>query len=113
MTGPTQIRILALILGLWMALAPAVFAVPAVAMTSQTAMGGAPDMGGCDGCPETGLDTDGCAPTCLNVMLLATLAGEAVPPAWVEDGHWLGPRPVLSGLLSAPEPAPPKPVFFH
>jgi hypothetical protein len=110
MIGPTQCRILALVLGIWAALAPAVLVVPAAAMASQTSMAGEPRSGGCDGCPDTGPDPRNCVPMCLHVLPLATIAGNAAPAAMIGHDPWEAPRPAHSGRASGPELPPPKSV---
>jgi hypothetical protein len=99
-----------LLLGLWVALAPAVFAMPAAAMTVHTTIAGDADADGCEGCTEPEQDRRICALICLNAAQSAVLAEPGKLPAQVHDGREPPGQPVLAGRLPAPEPTPPKAV---
>jgi hypothetical protein len=110
MRNLTPKRFFALLLGLWVALAPAMFAVPATAMSVQTSMTDDAGSGGCDACPEDVAARGICLLMCLNAMLLAitTEPGRLVTDF---DGiHRPGRHPAMLGCLSTPDPAPPKAV---
>ena len=113
-------RIIVLFLGLWVALAPAVIAVPTAAMTMQMSMSDEGDKsndtgdtgsGCCDGCPDADTDRNVCASKCLNIVSLAIIAGLGkLDPAAFHDDQWTARDLILSGRSSAPDPAPPKPI---
>src|SRR3990172_8121669 len=72
----TPQRIIALALGSWMAFAPALHAVPmASIMTMQMSMSDGAGSGECNGCPDAGMDRDGCAVFCTNAIPFAIVAG--------------------------------------
>jgi hypothetical protein len=102
---------IALLLGLWVAFTPAVFAVPAAAMTVQMSTSNDAGSECCDNCPDTGADRNGCALVCLNVSPFATVAEHDNPsPGVFHMDHRLGRSLALSGRFSPPDPAPPKSV---
>jgi len=102
--------ILALFLGLWVALAPAIFAVPAGAIPVQMNMSGEAGPGGCDACPDGDAAQGFCKLLCLNVIQLATLTEAGGPGARIAAGHQPGRHLLLPGRHSTPDPAPPKAV---
>ena len=107
----TPNRIITLFLGLWVALAPAVFAVPAAAMTLQMSISDDAGSGCCDGCPDADADCNVCALMCLNLVPFATIAEHGkLGTAVLHDDHWPGRDLALLGRVSTPEPAPPKPI---
>jgi hypothetical protein len=105
----TPARIAALFLALWVALAPAVFAVPAAAMMSQMSMSSDPNSDGCDSCPDANANRSVCALVCVNAFLLATQAqfGNLVPVVFRDD-HPLSRDLARSGRTVTPDPPPPK-----
>lgn len=110
----TPTRIIALFLALWVALAPAVFAAPAAAMTLQMSMASDPDSAGCDSCPDAKANRGICALMCVNAFLFAATAkhGNLVLIA-VRDDHPLKRDLALSGRTVAPDPPPPKSVALR
>jgi hypothetical protein len=67
---------IALFLGLWIALAPALFAAPAAGLTLQMStvhVGGSND---CDCCSDAKHNRDLCASMCANVLPFATLESD-------------------------------------
>ena len=111
----TPTRIIALFLGLWVALAPAMYAVPAAAMTPQMIMSDdgddSADAGSncCDGCPDTAADRAVCALMCLNLVSFTAIADQGKPGrVFFREDHWPGRDQALSGFLSTPDPTPPK-----
>jgi len=103
-------RFFALFLGFWVALAPAVFALPAAAMTAQTGMSDDAGPSGDDCCPEEGMERGLCALMCLNTAQFATIEDPSKLPGKFGSGHELGHHPALLGRLLTPDPAPPNPV---
>ncbi len=103
-------RFIALFLGLWVVLAPAIFAIPAAAMAAQTSMSDDTGSGGCDGCPQGDADRSVCALMCLNLALFAITAESSELPTELGSGHDPGRYPTLLGRVSTPDTAPPKPV---
>jgi len=102
---------IALFLGLWVAFTPAVFAVPAAAMTMQMSMSTDVASDCCDNCPDTDANRNSCTSICLSVSLVATMAEHDNPsPAAFHMDYRPGRPLVLSGRLSPPDPAPPKSV---
>lgn len=110
MTGWRFGRLGVLLLGLWVALAPAVFAVPAAAMTLHTTIAGDAGAGDCDGCSQPEQDKDVCALMCLNAALSAVPVDPCKLPALGSDDGRPARHPALAGRLPIPEPAPPKAV---
>jgi hypothetical protein len=110
MRNLTPKRFIALLLGAWVALAPAMFAVPAAAMSVQTSMSDDAGSGGCDACPEGDVDRGICVLMCFNATLLATIAEPGKLDSGFDDSHEPGHHPALLGRLSTPDPAPPKAV---
>ena len=112
MTEWTPRRIIALLLGLWLALAPAVFVMPAAAMTLHMGMSSDSVAGGCDGCPEANTDGGFCALMCLNAALVATTTAGGELSHISRGEHWPPHRLVFVDHLATPDPGPPKPVFL-
>jgi len=104
-------RIFALLLGVWVALAPAMFAVPAAAMSVQTSTSDDAGSGGCDACPEGDVDRGICLQMCFNATLLATVLerGNKLSPI-AREGYRPERHPAMPGRLPAPDPVPPKAV---
>jgi hypothetical protein len=110
MMSLTANRILALFLGVWIALAPAAFAMPAAAMTVQTSMSGDAWAGGYDCCPEGDMERGPCALMCFNATLLATVPELGTLSSIAREEQRPARHPALLGRLSTPDPAPPKAV---
>ncbi len=106
----TSSRFFALFLGIWVALAPAVFAIPAAAMTVQTGMSDDAGPGGYDCCPEGDMERGLCSLMCFNATLLATLLERGTPSPITREEYRPARHPALLGRLSTPDPAPPKSV---
>jgi len=110
MKNLTPKRFFALLLGLWIALAPAVFAVPATAMSIQTSMSDDARSGGCDACPEGDAARGICELMCLNATLFAITTEPGRLVVDFDGIHRPGRHPAMLGRLSTPDPAPPKAV---
>ncbi len=106
----TSSRFFVLFLGFWVALAPAVFALPAAAMTLQTSMSNDAGLGGDDCCPEGDMERGLCALMCFNTTLLATVLERGTPSPIAREEYRPARHPALLGRLSTPDPAPPKAV---
>jgi hypothetical protein len=103
-------RIFAVLLGLWIALAPAVFAVSATTMPVQTSMSNDARPGACDACPEGDAERGICVLMCLNAALLAITTEPGGMVAGFGAIHQPARHAALRGRLSTPDPAPPKAV---
>ncbi len=103
-------RFFRLLLGLWVALAPAIFAVPATALPVQTSMSGDAGFNECDRCPEDEADSRICTLMCFNATLLATVLERGKLSSIVGEEYRPARHPALLGRLSTPDPAPPKVV---
>ena len=103
-------RIFAVFLGVWVALAPVMFAVPAAAMSVQTSMSDDAGPGGCDACPDNDAARDICKLMCLNALPLATITEQSRLDTDFDCLHRPGRHPAMLGRLSIPDPAPPKTV---
>jgi hypothetical protein len=103
----TPNQIVALILGLWLALAPAISAVSAVRMTASMSMLGESQSGHCQ-------DTDGKSSACALMCMNASSFAMTEPCEWradvVRDQYLPGRHLALSGRVSTPDPPPPKSI---
>ena len=108
----TPRRIIAHFLGLWVALAPAVFVVPAAAMTLHMGMSSGSGTGGCDGCPDAGTDGGFCALNCLNAAMAATTTAGGELSHVSQDERWPVHHLPFADHLATPDPGPPKSVFL-
>lgn len=107
MNAQPAFRVSALLLGIWLALTPAILAVPATGMIYHAGMteDAARD---CEPCPDTGMDREVCAFICLSAPPFAAphetddlLAAAGVRHRNKADSSWFG-------RLFTPDPAPPK-----
>lgn len=105
-------RILALFLGVWIALAPAVFAMPDAAMSLQTSMSDDAGFHICDGCPKDDADQSICSLMCFNATLLVAVLERGTLSPIAREEYRPARHPALLGRLSTPDPAPPKAVFL-
>jgi hypothetical protein len=110
MMALTANRIFALFLGVWVALAPAMFAVPAAAMSAQTSMSDDAGFNECDDCPEGDADRSICTLMCFNATLLATVLERGKLSPIAREEYRPARHPALLGRLSTPDPAPPKAI---
>jgi hypothetical protein len=110
----TSTRIISLFLGLWMALAPAIFVVPATAMTLQMSVFGDANSGDCDCCRDGHANNIICMQACMNAFPFAAAAqyGSLVPMVMHND-HSAERDIVRSGHAFAPDPPPPRPVALR
>ena len=100
-------RIALVILGLWVAFAPAVAVAPATAMTPHMSM---PDDGGsgcCDGCPD--MDRKLCAFICVNALPLAIAVDHNdLSAIGLHHDRGAGRHAALSDHCCSPDPPPPR-----
>jgi hypothetical protein len=110
MTQWIPIRLLALSLGLWVALAPAIIAMPAAAMGSQMSMSGdaAVDCNDCPDMPRSNMDGAFCALVCCGPAFLAFVPESVKLAAIRIKLHWFRVDPLFLGRSLRPDPAPPK-----
>lgn len=106
-------RIVALCLGLWLALAPAVILGPAAAMTIQMGLSdtatGTPDC-----CPGGEQGRDACAPACMSTIPLTILPKQDALSLFVmRDRPALQGGVAVLGHVAAPDPPPPKTFILH
>jgi hypothetical protein len=99
-------RASALMLGLWIALAPAGLAVPAMAMLHHAEMSAGMD--GCDPCPGTDMTAETCAFICLSAPFYTVPSESASLLEQPDTGRRRAADSSASGLIRAPDPAPPK-----
>jgi hypothetical protein len=106
-------RIIALFLGLWIALAPALFSAPAAGLTLQMSM--VHDVGSddCDCCSDAKHNRDLCASMCANVLSLATLESDDLVSIAFHDGYALRRELIPSGRAISPDPPPPRSIAFR
>lgn len=98
---------LVVLLGLWVVLAPAYSAAPAVAMAVQTDMSDGAT-GASDCCPEDDLERALCKLMCLNAGQMAIALDPGKCLSETHDNHDRRNSGEMLGMVSRPEPAPPK-----
>lgn len=106
-------RILALFLGLWIGLSPALMSAPAVSMVLQ--MAHAPDTisGDCECCPGTKASRTLCFMMCASVPpLAAAQCTGLIPPAVDDEAPAPVPDATLTSRIVAPDPPPPRRIAF-
>lgn len=114
MRNRTANRVLALMLGLWVALAPAMLAAPAAGMNAQMNMSESNGSGDCNGCPDAGMAQDACASMCANALPFVTMPdiGRMVPVDF-RPIDWPGGYSPLVGRILTPEPGPPRSITLR
>lgn len=105
------LRLSALVLGLWIALAPAVIAVPAAAMTTQASMSDDVGEDGCDACLDMDVDQGLCAFVCASAAFVALAPESGKWTAGREQVPVPASRTLLLGQPPTLDPAPPKPAL--
>lgn len=107
---PASRRFFIVLLGLWIALAPALSIAPATAMTVQPGMSGTVFANGDDCCPQDDFQRSLCKLMCQNAGQAAIMSEPAEASARAQVRHTV-PRPLpVPGTIPGPEPAPPKPA---
>jgi hypothetical protein len=108
----TPSRIIALFLGLWIAVAPVAAAAPAAAMTANMSMSDDGGAGGFDDCPGKGMPSNDCVQFCANVLFVGIAPGDSGLILAVTGGDLQpGPRRTLNGQFPVPDPGPPRPTY--
>jgi hypothetical protein len=109
----TPNRMIALLLGLWIALAPALFAAPAVGLTLQMSM--VDDVGSddCDCCSDAKPNPDLCVLMCANVLPFATLESDHLVSITFHNDYALTRELIPSSRAISPDPPPPKSIAFQ
>jgi hypothetical protein len=108
MSRRMSVRVLALLLGLWTALVPAVVVGPTVAAKSAMEMSHDDASGDCDPCPAADADAEMCRLICLSVAPFVVSAEQAALPPAVHETYGREPGLLLLGRLPSIAPAPPK-----
>jgi hypothetical protein len=105
----TPRRIIAVLVCLWMALLPALLAIPAAAMAHQMEAAEVTGAADCDCCDDTQMHGTSCAVICLNTWtaMAITAPADIVTVAFGDD---IVPAraPTLIESCRAPDPPPPK-----
>ena len=101
-------RFFVLFLGLWVGLAPAVYTIPAAAMTLERSQPDSDGAGGC--CPDADEGLSVCAQMCLNAAQFAMTAELAVLPTIWDQGYGPTHHPALAARFTIPDPDPPRSV---
>jgi hypothetical protein len=106
-------RMVALFLGFWIALAPALFATPAAGLTLQ--MSTVHDVGSddCDCCSDAKHNPDLCASMCANVLPFATVESDDLVSIAFHDDYALRRELIPSGRAISPDPPPPRSIAFR
>lgn len=104
----TAKRYLVLLLGLWIAFAPVMSSLTAVAMTMQPGMSGETGFGGNECCPDGETGRDICKLMCMNAGLYAITAAPGTAMTGIGFRHEPQLQQYLRSIPSGPEPAPPK-----
>jgi hypothetical protein len=105
-------RIIALFLGLWIGLAPALMSAPAASMTVQMAHTPDTTSGDCDCCHGTKPNRTLCFLMCASISPLAAVqCTNLIPPA-IDDEFSPEPAAVLTSRIAAPDPPPPRRLAF-
>lgn len=105
----TPLRIITLALGLWIAFAPALLAVPTASMAMQMSMSDGAGSGDCNGCPDAGMDRNTCAAMCANALLLAIVPERGNQgPIVFRAVDWPARYLTLTGRFLVPDPGPPR-----
>lgn len=103
------LRIVALALGLWIAFAPALLAVPIAPTAMQMSMSDGAGSGDCNGCPDAGMDRNICAAMCANALLFAIVSERGNQgPVVFRAVDWPGLYLPLTGRFLVPDPGPPR-----
>lgn len=113
MSRSVPIRLGIFLLGLWVALAPAVYAMPMAAMMQQTGLAGDADPGDCEGCPDPDEDRALCAQLCMIASVVAVPAEGAHFRAAVHEVHLPTRHLALEDFHLALDPDPPKSLILH
>jgi hypothetical protein len=108
----TPNRMIALLLGLWIALAPALFAAPAAGLTLQMSI--VDDVGSddCDCCSDAKQNRGRCASMCVNILPFATIQSDHLVSMTFRDDYALRHELTPSSRAISPDPPPPRSIAF-
>jgi hypothetical protein len=109
----TPNRIIALFLGLWIALAPALFAAPATGLTLQMSIVHNVGSDDCDCCSDAKPNRDFCASMCANVLPFATSESDHLVSITFHDEYALRRELTPSSRAISPDPPPPRSIAFR
>jgi hypothetical protein len=104
---------IALFLGLWIALASALTAAPAAGLTLQMSAGHVGVSNDCDCCYDAKHNGDLCASMCANVLTFATLESDDLVFIVFHDDYPLKRELIPSGRAISPDPPPPRSIAFR
>jgi hypothetical protein len=104
---------IALFLGLWIALAPALSTAPAAGLMLQINMVHVVGSGGCDCCSDAKHNRDLCASMCVNVLPFATLELDDLVCIVFHDEYALRRELIPAGRAISPDPPPPRSIKFR
>lgn len=104
--------IIALFLGLWFALAPALFAAPTAGLALQMSMIDNVGSDDCDCCSDAQPNRDLCASMCVNVFPFATLETDHMFSIIFHEDYALRRELTPSSRTISPDPPPPRPIAF-
>jgi hypothetical protein len=101
-------RIIVPLLGLWIAIAPALLAVPAAGLTLQMSMVDDADPDHCGCCSDAKPNRDLCASMCVTALPFATLRSDDLVAIAFHDDYALGRELTRSSRKIPPDPPPPR-----
>jgi hypothetical protein len=107
--GTRSNRVVALLVALCVAVAPALYAAPAAGMTLQLNIGNTVSHD-CDCCPGTKPDRNICVLMCVSAVPLATTDASKLPVVAIPDDYAPKFELTPSSLATRPEPPPPRPI---
>jgi hypothetical protein len=103
-----------LFLGLWIALASALFAAPAAGLTLQMSAVHVGASNDCDCCSDVKYKPgDLCASMCANVLPVATLESDDLVCIAFHDEYALRRELIPAGRAISPDPPPPRSIAFR
>jgi len=105
-------RVIALFLGLWIGLAPALLIAPAAAVTLQTAEVQDTKSGHCDCCPESRPSLGLCILMCSNVPLFMTTPSKGLVRLARDNDYSTELKTMMVGWIAPPDPPPPRQPAF-
>jgi hypothetical protein len=105
-------RILALFLGLWIGLSPALISAPAASMTFKIAETPDSMSGNCECCPGTKPNRALCPFMCVGIPSLAAVQCTGLILPAVDDEFPPELNAVLTDRIAAPDPPPPRRLAF-
>ena len=109
----TPNRMIALFLGLWIALVPALVAAPAAGLTLQLSMVQNVGSDDCGCCSDVKPNRDLCASICANVLPFAALQSDHFVSNASHDDYALNRELTPSSRAISPDPPPPRSMAFR